>query len=146
MKEPWAGGQFPVLTLVTNCMTLERHLTSLDLHSLTCPCRLKIFPNRCKVECMMDLTWCSSIQLKQPYYTWLQNPNGAHTMLRLISELFPLHGTFHPSSSPENHLLSLRTHLERYPSTRTPWAVSAKTLSAVMLLGSLFPPGRSQAP
>lgn len=34
-------------------------------------------------------------------------------MLILISELFPLHGTFHLSPSPENHLLSPRTHLER---------------------------------
>lgn len=138
-------GPFPVLTLVTNRMTLRHHLTSLYFHSLTCPCRLKIFSNRCKVECMMVLTSCSSIQHKQPYYTWLQNPKGAHTMLILISELFPLHGTFHPSSSPENHLLSLRTHLERYPSTHTPWAVSAKT-ECCHAIGQPFPPSRSQAP
>lgn len=57
--------------------------------------------------CMMALIWCYSIQLKQPYYTWLQNPNGAHTMLKLISKFFPLQGTFHPFSSPKNHLLIL---------------------------------------
>lgn len=32
---------------------------------------------------------------KQPFYAWLQNPKGAHAMPVLISESFPLHGTFH---------------------------------------------------
>ena len=105
------------------------HLISLDLHSPICSCRLKFSPAGCKVACMMALIWCYSIQLKQPYYTWLQNPNGAHTMLTLISKIFPLHGTFHPFSSLENHLLILRAHLEWYPSTHTP-GLSLQRLSA----------------
>ena len=76
----------------------------------------------------MALIWCYSIQLKQPYYTWLQNPNGAHTMLTLISKIFPLHGTFHPFSSPENHLLILRVVPPGVvPQHSHPRAVSAKT-------------------
>lgn len=86
----------------------------------------------------MVLIWCSSVKLKQPYHMRLRHPNGAHTILRLPSEWFPLRGTFHPPSLPENHLLTLRTHLERYSSLCTPRAASAKTLSVVTLSAQFF--------
>ena len=121
-------------------------MVSLDLHSLICSCRLKFFSAGCKVGRMMALIWCYSIQLKQPYYTWLQNPNGAHTMPIFIFKIFPLHGTFHPFSSPENHLLILRPHLEWYPSTHIPGLSLLRLWVLSGYRATLWSPSRSRAP